>query len=53
MKLTIGVNFTNILRAAFLYKIASFHFLEFKKKFWQKNIGKKAPRKMLVKIDLR
>jgi hypothetical protein len=48
-----GVNFTNILRAAFSYEsgFEAFHFLQFGLVFfWQKNICAKAARKMLVKL---
>jgi len=46
MKLTLGVNFTNILRAAFWYEsvLLSFSLL------WQTNIVAKATLKMLVKL---
>ncbi len=54
----IGADFTNILRAHFLYKSAlrSFSLLYFGFVIcWQKNIGKKSARKMLMKLtpDLR
>jgi len=48
-----GVNFTNILRAAFLYKslLHSFYLLTVSLSiFLQKNNGAKAARKMLVKL---
>jgi hypothetical protein len=49
-----GVNFTNILQAAFLYKVfcAAFMCLQFGFViFWQKDIGTKAAHKMLVKLS--
>ena len=39
-----GVNFTNILRAAFLYLGLRFVY------FWQKEIGAKAAHKMFIKL---
>jgi hypothetical protein len=48
-----GVNFTNILRAAFSYEsfARSFFVLRFKVcTFWRKNIGAKAASNMLVKL---
>ncbi len=48
-----GVNFTNILRAAFSYESfsPSFFVLRFKVcTFWRKNIGAKAASNMLVKL---
>jgi hypothetical protein len=48
-----GVNFTNILRAAFSYKsfLHSFMCLQFGFViFWQKYLGAKAAHKMLVKL---
>jgi hypothetical protein len=52
-KALLGVNFTNILRAAFLYQssLHSFHVLTICVcKFWQKDFGAKAAHKMLVKL---
>ena len=53
VKLPPGVNFTNILRAAFSYEslLSSFSVdtLRFDF-FWRKEIGAKAARKMLVKL---
>ena len=49
-----GVNFANILRAVFLYKnvLHSFYMLIFGFIiFWQKEIGAKAARKMLVNLS--
>jgi len=48
-----GVNFTNILRAAFSFEsfCAAFFYLLFGfVNFWRKNISAKAARKMLVKL---
>jgi hypothetical protein len=48
-----GVNFTNILQAAFRVKVfcAAFLCLQFGFViFWQKDFGTKAPHKMLVKL---
>ncbi len=48
-----GVNFTNILRAAFCTKVfcAAFMCLQFGfVNFWQKDFGAKAAHKMLVKL---
>jgi len=48
-----GVNFTNILRAAFFTKVfcAAFLYLQFGYViFWLKNVGAKAVHKMLVKL---
>jgi hypothetical protein len=53
MKLTPGVNFTNILRAAFSYKsfLCSFYVLTiWVCNFWRKDLGTKAVHKMLVKL---
>ncbi len=53
MKLTLGVNFTNILQAAFFYKsiLCSFSLLAvWLCNFWQKNISAKAGCKMLMKL---
>jgi nucleoside recognition membrane protein YjiH len=50
---TAGVNFTNILRAAFRVKAfcAAFMCLQFGfVMFWQKDLGTKAAHKMLVKL---
>jgi hypothetical protein len=47
------VNFTNILQAAFSYKVlcAPFMCLQFRSvNFWQKELGAKAAHKMLVKL---
>jgi hypothetical protein len=52
-KHTPGVNFTNILRAAFSYKsfLRSFYVLTtWVCIFWQKDFGAKASNKMLVKL---
>ena len=49
----IGVNFTNILRAAFLYEslLSSFLYLWLRFVFfWQKEIGENTSHKMLVKL---
>ena len=51
VKLTPGVNFTNILRAAFLYASLFSGFLYLRLRFvffWPKEIGAKAAYKMLV-----
>jgi hypothetical protein len=51
-----GVNFTNILRAAFLYEsfLRSFYVLTiWVCIFWQKDFGAKAAHKMLVKLTPR
>jgi hypothetical protein len=53
MTLFSGVNFTNILRAAFSFKsfCAAFMFLQFGFViFWQKDFGTKSDHKMLVKL---
>jgi len=51
MKLTPGVDFINILQAAFSYErvLRSFSLLTVFVYFWRKNIGKKDAGKMLVK----
>jgi hypothetical protein len=52
VKSTSGVNFTNIIRAAFSYKSFALSLdLRFVL-FWRKNIGAKAVRNMLVKLTL-
>jgi hypothetical protein len=48
-----GVNFTNILRAAFSYESFLHHFYVLTIwvcNFWQKDFGAKAAHKMLVKL---
>jgi len=53
VRLTPGVNFTNILRAAFSYEFfcAAFMCLLFGfVLFWQKDFGAKAAHEMLVKL---
>jgi len=56
MKLTIGVNFINILLIKFSYISASHSFslvAFWLCNFWRKNIGEKAAHKMLMKLTQR